>query len=177
MVKTTNIMSNSNKIALITGGSRGLGRNMALALAKNGTDVIITYNTNQPEAANVTAAIEALGRKATALQLNVSNAENFPAFFEQLKAALNEKFSRNTFDYLVNNAGVGVHAAFADTTVEQLNTLFDIHFKAPYLITQQALPLIENGGGIVNLSSGLARFSYPGYSAYGPMKAAIDTLT
>jgi len=170
-------MNNSNKIALVTGGSRGLGKNMALTLAKKGVDVILTYHSKSAEAQSVVSEIEKLGRKASALQLNVANASEFPNFFEQLSTVLNENFGRKTFDYLVNNAGIGVHAAFTDTTAEQLDTLFDVHFKAPYLISQQALQMLENGGAIVNLSSGLARFSNPGYSAYGPMKAAIDALS
>jgi NAD(P)-dependent dehydrogenase (short-subunit alcohol dehydrogenase family) len=169
-------MSNS-KLAVITGGSRGLGKNMALALAKAGVNVIITFNSNEAQAQEVVSQIENLGRKAGKLQLNVADASNFADFFKRLQQLLTEKFGRNTFDFLVNNAGIGVYAAFPETSSEQLDTLFNIHFKAPYMIAQQALPLITDGGAIVNLSSGLARFSNPGYSAYGPMKAAIDALT
>ena len=170
-------MNNSNKIALVTGGSRGLGKNMALALAKTGADVILTYHSRSDEAQSVVSEIRKIGRQAAALQLDVANASGFQGFFTRLSSTLKEKFGRDTFDYLINNAGVGVHAAFAETTAGQLDMLFEVHFKAPYLISQQALPMLENGGAIVNLSSGLARFSNPGYSAYGPMKAAIDTLS
>jgi NAD(P)-dependent dehydrogenase (short-subunit alcohol dehydrogenase family) len=168
---------NLTKLVLITGGSRGLGRNMALTLASRQTDVIITYNTQSDQADAVVAEIESLGRKAAAIMLDVSKSETFVNFINRLKEVLKQKFGRGNFDYLVNNAGIGIHAAFTETTSDQLDLLYKIHYKAPFLLSQSALPLMTDGGAIVNLSSGLARFSLPGYAAYGPLKAAIDSLS
>lgn len=165
------------KIALVTGGSRGLGKNMVFALAKKGLDVILTYNSKKDEADQVVKELEASGRKAAAIQLNVGDAASFENFWKQVAQALKETFSTDKIDFLVNNAGIGVHAGFAETTLDQFNLLSDIHFKGPFFLTQMALPLMNDGGGIVNISSGLARFSFPGYSAYGAMKGAIETLT
>ena len=165
------------KIALVTGGSRGLGKNMALAIAKKGLDVIVTYNSKKDEAQEVVAAIEGLGQKAAALQLNVAEASSFDGFFTEVATVLKSTFGTDKIDYLVNNAGIGIHAPFAATTTDQFDTLVDIQFKGPFFITQKALPLMADGGGVVNISSGLARFSLPGYAAYGAMKGAIETLT
>lgn len=170
-------MANSDKIALVTGGSRGLGKEMALRIAGKGLDVIITYNSNREEAEKVVAAINATGRAAKAIQLDVAQNSGFDEFFTQVKASLEHDFGGRNIDFLVNNAGIGVHASFAETTEAQLETLFDIHFKGPYLITQQALRLMNDGGGIVNISSGLARFATPGYAAYASMKGAMEVLT
>lgn len=171
-------MTTTQKIALVTGGSRGLGKNMALSLAKKGIQVILTYNSKKEEALAVVAEIESLGQKAAAIQLNVGDSKSFDAFFKQVSATLKkETFGKDTFDFLVNNAGIGIHASFADTTEEQFDTLSDIHFKAPFFLSQKALPLMADGGGIVNISTGLARFSSPGYAAYAAMKGAIETLT
>ena len=167
----------ANKIALVTGGSRGLGKNMAIAIAKKGLDVIITYNSKKDEADAVVAEINSLGQKAAALQLNVSDSANFDPFFSEVSKTLSSVFGTSKFDYLVNNAGVGVHASFAETTIEQFDSLVDIHFKAPFFITQKALPILNDGGGIVNISSGLARFSSPGYAAYASMKGGMEVLT
>lgn len=167
----------STKIALVTGGSRGLGRNMAVAIAKKGLDVILTYNSKKEEADEVVAEIEALGQKAAALQLNVSDTANFDPFFAAVAKTLSSVFATDKFDYLVNNAGIGIHASFADTTIEQFDTLVNIHFKAPFFITQKALPILADGGGIVNISTGLARFSTPGYAAYASMKGGMEVLT
>lgn len=166
-----------NKIALVTGGSRGLGKNMALALAKKGIDVILTYNSQQSEAQNVVAAIESLGQKAAAIQLNVIDSKTFDGFFQKVRQILKEKFGADKFDFLINNAGIGIHASFAETTEADFDSLTNIQFKAPFFITQKALPLLNDGGGIVNLSTGLARFSTPGYAAYASMKGAMETLT
>jgi len=166
-----------NKIALVTGGSRGLGKNMALAIAAKGLDVIITYNSQKGEADAVVAEIESLGQKAAALQLNVADAEGFDAFYSEVSKLLAATFGAQKIDYLINNAGIGVHASFEETTVEQFDTLVDIHFKAPFFLTQKALPVINNGGGIVNISSGLARFATPGYAAYAAMKGGMEVLT
>lgn len=167
----------SSRIALVTGGSRGLGKNTALTLARKGTDVVITYHSQREAAEAVVAEIESLGAKAAALRLDVGNTKEFPAFSAELKTRLGEKWGRETFDFLVNNAGQGVHAAFAETTEEQFDALMDTHFKGVFFLTQTLLPLIADGGRIVNLSSGLARFSLPGYSAYAAMKGAIEVLS
>jgi NAD(P)-dependent dehydrogenase (short-subunit alcohol dehydrogenase family) len=167
----------STKIALITGGSRGLGKNMALSLATKGRDVILTYNSKKDEADAVVAEIEALGRKAVALQLNVGDSKTFPAFAEAVQSALQQTWGQETFDFLVNNAGVGIHAPFAETTEEQFDQLMNIHLKGTFFLTQKLLPLIADGGRIVNISTGLARFSTPGYAAYATMKGGIEVLT
>lgn len=165
------------KIALVTGGSRGLGKNMALRLAQKGIGVIITYNSKKDEALAVVAAIEQSGQKAAALQLNTGNIKSFDAFFIQLKDVLQNIFNTTAFDFLINNAGVGFHAIFNSTTEDQFDTLMNIHFKGVFFLTQKALPVINDGGRIINLSSGLARFSMPGYAAYAAMKGAIETLS
>lgn len=170
-------MESSVKIALITGGSRGLGKNEALTLAKRGTDVIITYNSRKDEADKVVAEIENLGRKAATLQLNTGEAKTFEAFKTQLSTILQQVWGTGQFNYLVNNAGIDWAAPFEQTTEEQLDTLYNIHFKGVFLLTQTLLPLIANGGSIVNTSTGLARFTTPGYAAYASMKGAIETLT
>ncbi|MES2387096.1 MAG: SDR family oxidoreductase [Bacteroidota bacterium] len=170
-------MSTATKIALVTGGSRGLGKDMALKIADKGFNVLITYNSRADEAQKVVAEIEAKGQKAAALQLDAGNIKSFDAFYEQVKTTLSEKFGTATFDFLVNNAGVGHYAPFAETTEEAFDMLSNIHFKGVYFLTQKALPLINNGGSIINISSGLARFSRPGSSAYGAMKGGLETLT
>jgi len=169
-------MSNS-KIALVTGGSRGLGKNMALSLAKKGIAVILTYHHQQAEAESVVAEIQQLGLPAAALQLDAANVSSFDAFFEQVKDLLRSTFQARQFHYLINNAGTGVHAAFADTTEAQFDEVLNIHLKGPFFLTQKALPLLADGGRIINVSSGLARFALPGYAAYGAMKGAIEVLT
>lgn len=164
-------------IALITGGSRGLGKNMALQLARRGTDVLLTYRSNRKEAEAVVAEIEQSGRRAAALQLDVSVAASFGPFAEQIRATLKGHWQRQNFDFLVNNAGIGIHASFAETTEAQFDELVNIHLKGPFFLTQKLLPLLADGGRIVNISSGLARFALPGYAAYGAMKGAIEVLT
>ena len=167
----------SNKIALVTGGSRGLGKNAALSLAAKGINVILTYNSKEDEALAVVAEIEQKGLKAAALQLNTGDTKSFDAFFKQMTEVLKDKFGTGRFDFLVNNAGIGTHVPFAETTEEQFDTLVNIHFKGVYFLTQKSLPLLNDGGRIINLSSGLARFSFPGNSAYGSVKGAVETLT
>jgi NAD(P)-dependent dehydrogenase (short-subunit alcohol dehydrogenase family) len=164
-------------IALITGGSRGLGRSMALHLAERGTDIIFTYRAAAGEANEVLGRLRALGRKAVALQLDVADSSSFDAFGKAVAAELERTWNRKQFDYLVNNAGMALHASIVETTAAQLDEIYAVHFKAPYLLTQRLLPLIADGGRIVNISSGLARFSMPGSSAYGAMKAAVEALT
>lgn len=166
-----------NKIALVTGGSRGLGKNTVLALAKQGVDVILTYNSKQAEAEAVVAELQATGVKAAALQLDVGNSKSFVTFAQALAGILEQHWQRKDFDFLVNNAGIGIHASFADTTEEQFDLLMNIHLKGTFFLTQTLLPHIKNGGRIVNLSTGLARFSYPGYAAYAAMKGGIEVLS
>jgi NAD(P)-dependent dehydrogenase (short-subunit alcohol dehydrogenase family) len=170
-------MSTTNKIALVTGGSRGLGKNMALAIAKKGIDVIITFNSNQEEADKVVAEITQAGQKAAALQLNTGDSKSFDQFIQSLSSVLGSTFNTNKFDFLINNAGIGIHASFAETTEEQFDSLMNIHFKGAFFLTQKALTVMADGGRIINISSGLARFSTPGYAAYASMKGAIETLT
>ena len=170
-------MSTQSKIALITGGSRGLGKNMALHLAQKGIDIILTYNSKKEEAEAVVREIEKTGRKAIALQLNTGDVKNFDSFFEEIKKALKNTFNSDCFDFLINNAGIGIYASFAETTEEQFDALMNIQFKGVFFLTQKALPLIKDGGRIINLSTGLARFSMPGYAAYASMKGAMETLT
>ncbi len=164
-------------IALITGSSRGLGRNAAIAVARKGHDVVVTYRSNKQEADAVVAEIEGLGRRAVALQLDVAQSASFPAFAVAVKKVLAEKWQRERFDFLVNNAGIGINVPFADTTEAQFDELFNIHLKGAFFLTQKMLPLIADGGRIVNISSGLARFTLPGYGAYASMKGAVEVLT
>jgi len=165
------------KIALITGGSRGLGRNTAEHLARKGVDSVITYHSKADDAAAVVKAIEAEGRKALALKLDTSAVASFDAFAAALKIGLNDIWGRTTFDYLVNNAGSGLHKSIADTTEDEFDAMVNVHLKGVFFLTQKMLPLIENGGRIVNVSSGLARFSMPGASAYAMMKGGIEVFT
>ncbi len=170
-------MTTNKKIALVTGGSRGLGKDMALSLAKKGINVILTYNSKKEEALAVVNEIEQTGQKAAALQLDVANVKTFDTFFTQVKTVLQDTFETDHFDFLINNAGIGIHAPFAETTEEQFDLLLNIQFKGVFFLTQKALPLLNDGGRIINLSTGLARFCNPGYSAYAAMKGAIETLT
>lgn len=167
----------TNKLALITGGSRGLGRNMANKLADKGINVVITYHTNKAEADKVVAEVEAKGVEALALQLDVNKAETFEAFAADFKSALKSKFNADRFDFLVNNAGIGLHTPVGATEMSVFDTLTNIHLKAPYFLTQWLLPSLKDGGAIVNISSGLARFTAPGYSVYGSLKAAVEQLS
>jgi NAD(P)-dependent dehydrogenase (short-subunit alcohol dehydrogenase family) len=169
--------NNANKIALVTGGSRGLGKDAALQLAKKGFDIITTYQTQKESALAVTEEIRSVGKKAFALQLDVAKNSSIDAFVNGVQEILTTHFGGNKLDALVNNAGVGVHKPFSETTEEDVDAMTNIHFKGPYLLTQKLLPYLNDGSSIVNLSSGLARFSFAGYSAYGPMKAAIESLT
>lgn len=170
-------MSTQNKIALVTGGSRGLGRNMAIGLAKKGIDVVLTYNSNREEADKVVAEIASLGQKATAFQLDAGNVKSFDEFFTQVTTHLQEETGSTHFDFLINNAGTALYSLFAETTEEQFDTALNIHYKGVFFLTQKALAFMNDGGRIINISSGLARFSFPGSSAYGSMKGAIEVLT
>jgi NAD(P)-dependent dehydrogenase (short-subunit alcohol dehydrogenase family) len=172
------VMTNNNsKIALVTGSSRGLGKSTALNLAKKGVDTIVTYHTNAAEAAKVVAQIESLGAKAVALQLDTANTKTFDDFVGQVKRSLQAKWQTDRFDFLVNNAGTGVYSSFSDTTEENFDHLMNIHVKGVFFLTQKLLPLINDGGRIVNLSTGLTRMILPGYAAYASMKGAIETLS
>lgn len=171
-------MSNDtpSKIALVTGASRGLGRNTALALARNGSDLIATYRSNRTEADSLVAEVEALGRRIAVFQLDTGDVSSFESFAGQVKSALS-LWGRERFDHLVNNAGYGVHKPFAETTEADFDGLVAVHLKGVFFLTQKLLPLLNDGGRIVNLSSGLTRFSFPGYSAYATVKGAVETFS
>lgn len=172
-------MNAQNKIALITGGSRGLGRDMAINLAKKGIDVVITYHRNQEAAESVVAEIESKGRKAAALQLDVADQFGYATFFaDRLLPLLKESFGTPALDFLINNAGTGLMAPFTeDIEVSHVDELINVHFKAGYFFTHQALGYLNHGGGIVHISSGLTRIINPGYAAYASMKGALEVLT
>ena len=165
------------KIALVTGASRGLGKSIALHLAAKGHDLILTYNSKQAEAEEVAAEIRKSGRKAATLALDVADHQSFDGFVERVKNALSSTWQRSDFDFLVNNAGTGLHASFMETTEEQFDRMMNIHFKGTFFLTQKLLPMIKDGGRIVNISSGLSRFSLPGYAAYAAMKGGVEVLT
>ncbi|MGR0189197.1 SDR family NAD(P)-dependent oxidoreductase, partial [Azospirillum aestuarii] len=162
----------ATKITLVTGASRGLGRNTALSIARHGGDVVVTYHSRSDEAQAVVAEIQALGRKAVALQLDTGDVAAFAPFAERLCAALRDTWSRNRIDHRVNSAGHGDYALSGDTTEAQFDGLVNVHFKGVYFLTQTLLPLIADGGRIVNLSSGLTRTSFPGYAVYAAAKGA-----
>ncbi|GGX37359.1 short-chain dehydrogenase [Pigmentiphaga litoralis] len=164
-------------ITLITGGSRGLGRNMALHIARQGGDVIFTYQSRAADAQAVVAEIEALGRKAVAFPLDSGKFSSFAGFAQQVRTALADTWQRDRFDHLVNNAGHGDMALVADTTEAQFDRLFDVHVKGVFFLTQALLPLLADGGRIVNLSTGLTRFAFPGFGAYAAAKGAVEVLS
>lgn len=166
-----------NKLAIITGGSRGLGRNSALALADKGIDVIFTYHNNAQAAQDVIEEIKQKGQKAFAIQLDTRDFNAIPEFVSQVEALLTNEFARSDFDYLLNNAGVGLRASVEETTYEELENMLAIHVKGPFFLTQGLLPHIKDGGHILNISSGLARFSMPGSSAYAMAKGAVEVMT
>lgn len=166
------------RIALITGGSRGLGRSTALALARRGVDVILSYRSRSAEAQALVAEIEALGRRALALPLDTgASAADFARFAETLRLLLRQHWQREQFDGLVNNAGVGVYASFAQTQEAEFDELMRVHLRGPFFLTQALLPLLADGGRIINISSGLTRFALPGYAAYAAMKGGVEVLT
>ena len=170
-------MATITKIALVTGGSRGLGKNAALRLAEKGLDVILTYNTQVEEANEVVAEIEGLGRKAVALQLDVANTKGLDVFIREVSEVLSQKWNTDKFDFLINNAGVGATVPIAQATEEDFDRLMNIHFKSVYFLTQKALSIMNDGGGIINISTGTTRFCVPGYSMYASMKGAIEIFT
>ena len=164
-------------IAIVTGGSRGLGKNAVLKLAASGIGIILTYNTNQAEAQKVVEEIEQKGGKAAALALNVGDISQFDDFVSQVQERLQTVWQRDSVDYLVNNAGTGIQAAFAETREAQFDEMVNIHFKGPFFLTQKLLPLIKNGGRILNVSTGLTRFFQPGRASYAAVKGAMEVLT
>lgn len=164
-------------IALITGGSRGLGRNAALHLTQKGIDVILTYRSRQDEAQSVVQQIEAQGGRAAALPLDVSQVASFPAFVASVKGLLARHWQRERLDHLVNNGGTGLHLPVEETSEAQFDELMNTHLKGPFFLTQALLPLIQDGGSILNISSGLTRFSVPGYGAYATMKGGLEVLS
>ncbi len=166
----------ATKIAIVTGGSRGLGRNVVTNLAKRGVRSIFTYNSQQNAANEVIAEVEANGAKAVALELNTGSVASFDAFVQNVHAAL-ATLGAERFDYLVNNAGTSHHNAFEKTTEEELDSLYNVHFKGVFFLTQKLLPLLNDGGRIVNISSGLTRFAFPGSASYASMKGAVEVLT
>ncbi|MGV3560066.1 SDR family NAD(P)-dependent oxidoreductase [Larkinella arboricola] len=166
-----------SKIALVTGGSRGIGKNIALSLAQKGIQVLLTYQSNQVEAQTTVAEIEALGQKAVALPLNVADISSFGAFSQQVTSTLQTVFNTDRFDFLINNAGTGFSAPILETTEAQFDEMMNIHLKGVYFLTQKMLPSLNDGGRIVNVSSGVTRYSYPGVSAYGIMKGAVEVFT
>jgi NAD(P)-dependent dehydrogenase (short-subunit alcohol dehydrogenase family) len=166
-----------SKIALVTGGSRGLGRDMALRIAEKGLNVIITYNSNSEEADKVVAQIRQIGRKAAKLQLNTGEIKSFGSFTEQLKKTVTEKFDTDHIDFLVNNAGIGGYKLIGEVTEDFFDELMNIHFKGVYFLTQALIPLLNDGGGIINVSSGLTRVTFPRSSVYASMKGAIEVFT
>ena len=170
-------MEKKNKIALVTGGSRGLGKDMALRLAEKGIDVILTYNSQAQEAQQVVAQIEQGEQKAATLQLNTGDLKSFDSFVSQLKDTLSNTFNADHIDFLINNAGIGGYSPLSDVTEDLFDELLNIHFKGVYFLTQKLLPLMNDGGGIVNISSGLTRFAVPNSSAYAAMKGAVEVFT
>lgn len=170
--------STEKKISLVTGGSRGLGRDIALSLARKGSHVIITYHAKKDEALAVVAEIRKIGQQAAALQLNTGVVKCFDGFFETLKSCLKETFAAERFDFLINNAGHGITVpSLAATTEEQFDDLMNVHLKGVFFLTAKAMPYLNDGGSIVNISTGLTRFTHPGSGAYAAMKSGVETLT
>lgn len=166
-----------NKIALVTGGSRGLGKDMAISLAKKNIDVILTYHSNKADAEEVVKTIEANGQKAVALQFDVADIKSFDSFLAQVSAVLQEKWQTSTFDFLINNAGIGATIPIANMTEEIFDNFVNIHFKGVYFLTQKSLLMMNDGGGVIFISSGTTRMTIPGYSIYSSLKSAIETFT
>ena len=166
----------TNKIAIVTGGSRGLGRSTVLSLAGRGVDSIFTYHANRAEAEKVVGRVAEAGRKAVALQLDAGDVRAFDPFVQRVRQALAER-GADRFDYLVNNAGTSLHQAFDQTTEEELDRIYNVHFKGVFFLTQKLLPLLRDGGRVVNVSSGLTRVAVPGSGAYASMKGAVEVLT
>jgi NAD(P)-dependent dehydrogenase (short-subunit alcohol dehydrogenase family) len=164
-------------IAIITGGSRGLGKSTAMHIAKSGSDVILTYHSQQADAEAVVKAIVAMGRRAIALRLDVADSASFSTFAAKIKQTLQQYWQREHFNFLVNNAGSGVHVSFMETSEAQFDEMVNQHLKGVFFLTQKLVPLMQDGGRIINISSGLTRFTLPNYSAYASMKGAVETLS
>jgi NAD(P)-dependent dehydrogenase (short-subunit alcohol dehydrogenase family) len=165
------------RIALVTGGSRGLGKDMALSLARKGVNVVVTYNNNDAMAIETVQEIESMGGKAVALNLNLNNFKSLDVFVQKFKDVLKLTFQTDTFDYLINNAGMGKTVPFLEVSEEIFDDFLNVHFKSVYFLSQKLVPIMNEGGGIINISSGTTRFSNPGYSVYASMKGAIEVLT
>ncbi len=170
-------MGTQNKIALVTGASRGLGKDMAHSLAKKGIDTIITYHSKKDEADAVVAALEKTGTKSIALQLDIAQIKSLDTFIGQVSNTLKDKFSTDKFDFLINNAGVGATLTIPQVTEEDFDNLLNVHFKGVYFLTQKSLPIMNDNGRIINISTGTTRFCVPGYSVYASMKGAIEVFT
>lgn len=170
-------MSTQPKIALVTGGSRGLGKEMAISIAKKGIDVILTYQSNKTEADKTVVTIEGLGRMAASLQLDMSKPATLDSFIQQLKEILQSRWSLSSFDFLINNAGMGATVPFTEVKEELFDNFLNVHFKGVYFLTQKSVPLLNKGGSIINISTGTTRFVNPGYSVYASMKGAIEVFT
>jgi NAD(P)-dependent dehydrogenase (short-subunit alcohol dehydrogenase family) len=167
----------STKIALVTGGSRGLGKDMAISIAEKGTDVIVTYRNNEADASSTVAQIQSLGQKAAALHLDMSDFSSLDHFIGQFTGVLQSIWNTSKFDFLVNNAGMGATIPFEQVTEKVFDEFMNVHFKSVYFLTQKCLPLMNTGGRIINISTGTTRFSNPGYSVYASMKGAIEVFT
>ncbi|AKK74514.1 short-chain dehydrogenase [Chryseobacterium sp. P1-3] len=170
-------MTTKTNIALVTGGNRGLGKNSAVKIAQKGLDVIITYRSNKDEAEAVVEEIRKMGRNAVAFQLDTKNIKSFDAFVKEVTDYLQQNTGNSRIDYLINNAGTALYSPITEVTEEQLDDMVDIHFKGVFFLTQKLLPVMNDGGGIINISSGLARFATPGSSVYGSVKAGVEMLT
>lgn len=170
-------MSTTTKIALVTGGSRGLGKDMAINLAKKGIDVILTYVNNKDAADETVKAIEALGRQAAALRLDMTSIKAIDPFVQEVTATLQSKWNTNAFDFLINNAGIGGGAPIDKVTEEMFDEFLNVHFKGVYFLTQKCIPIINDNGRVINISTGTTRFTNPGYSVYASMKGAVEVLT
>lgn len=170
-------MSTKNKIALVTGASRGIGKNMALCLADAGHDVIITYNSHKEAANEVAAEIEGKGQNAACLQFDAADFKSLDAFVSRLSEVLGNKWQSDKFDFLINNAGIGATIPFAQVTENDFDLFLNIHFKTVYFLTQHSLPFLNDYGRIINISTGTTRFCVQGYSVYASMKGAIEVFT
>lgn len=170
-------MSTVQKIALVTGGSRGLGKDMAISIARRGIDVILTYRNKEAEALETVKEIIALGRKAVALPLDMGNVQSLDGFVQQVQQALQSNWEKDRFDFLVNNAGMGATVPFLQVTEDVFDDFLNVHFKSVYFLTQKTVPFINEGGRIINISTGTTRFSNPGYSVYASMKGAVEVFT
>jgi NAD(P)-dependent dehydrogenase (short-subunit alcohol dehydrogenase family) len=165
------------KIALVTGGSRGLGKDMALSLAKKRIDIILTYNTKKEEAENVANEIRQMGGKSAVLYFDISDFKSIDGFIERFISSLKENWNTNKFDFLINNAGIGATVFIPEVTEEYFDRFVNIHFKGVFFLTQKLLPSMNNNGGVIFISSGSARYNVPGYSVYASLKGAIEVLT